>query len=29
LVKPVNPSQLNEILRRFERVILPLPLDRN
>jgi CheY-like chemotaxis protein len=25
LVKPVDPAQLNEVLRRFERVILPMP----
>jgi CheY-like chemotaxis protein len=27
LVKPVDPGQLNEVLRRFERIILPLPPD--
>jgi CheY-like chemotaxis protein len=29
LVKPVDPSQLNEVLRRFERIILPLPPDND
>jgi CheY-like chemotaxis protein len=29
LVKPVDPGQLNGVLRRFERVILPVPPDRN
>jgi CheY-like chemotaxis protein len=25
LVKPVDPVQLNDVLRRFERIIFPLP----
>ena len=29
LVKPVDPGQLQKVLRRFERVILPLPPERN
>jgi CheY-like chemotaxis protein len=29
LVKPVDPGQLNKVLRRFERIILPMPPDRN
>jgi DNA-binding response OmpR family regulator len=29
LVKPVDPGQLNGVLRRFERVILPVPPDSN
>jgi len=29
LVKPVDPGQLNEVLRRFERVILPLQPENN
>ena len=29
LLKPVDPRQLTEVLRRFERVILPLPPERN
>jgi CheY-like chemotaxis protein len=27
LVKPVDPGQLNQVLRRFERVILPPPQE--
>jgi len=29
LVKPVNPSQLNAVLRSFGRVVLPGPPDSN
>ena len=29
LVKPVDPGQLQKLLRRFERIILPLPPDND
>jgi CheY-like chemotaxis protein len=29
LLKPVDPRQLTQVLRRFERVILPLLPERN